>query len=428
VNDPRVLIVGENASLRMGGEATKPFSIFRFLRRAGVDVRLLVHDRCRSELGASFPEELDRIHYVHDTPAQRRLVRLGQPLPDKVDYLTFRSAIQHITQRMQRVMARRLVREHSIDVVHQPVPISPKQVSSIHDVGAPVVIGPMCGGMDYPPAFRHHQGPVSRAVEATARAGAQVLNRVFPGKLRAAALIVANERTRLALPRGTRGRVYGMPESGVELASYPPIDYETRADDGLVRFLYLGRLVDWKMVDLLVDAFAVVARRLPPARLDIVGDGEELAPLRRRRDALKLAERVDLPGWASKAQGLERLRRADVFVMPSLRECGGNALLEAMAVGLPCVTANWGGPGFYVDDTCGIRVEPRGREQYVAGLADAMLRLGGSKDARAAMGTAARRRLAANYFTWESKMRRLMEIYRHVVAGGAGGRNGHVEW
>jgi glycosyltransferase involved in cell wall biosynthesis len=423
------LIVGENASLRMGGEATKPFLIFKFLRRAGVDVRLLVHDRCRSELEEAFPAELDRIHYVHDTAAQRRMIRLGRPLPPKVDYLTFRSAIQHITQRMQRAEARRLVHEHGVDVVHQPVPISPKQVSSIYDVGAPVVIGPMCGGMDYPPAFRHLQGPVSRAIEATARAGAQVLNRVFPGKLRAAALIVANDRTRGALPRGTRGRLYGMPESGVELASYPPIDYATRPDDGVIRFLYLGRLVDWKMVELLVDAFALVAQRLPSARLEIVGDGSELEPLRRRRDALKLADRIELPGWASKPQGLERLRRADVFVLPSLRECGGNALLEAMAVGLPCVVANWGGPGVYVDDTCGLRVEPTGREPYVAGLADAMLKLAASRETRVAMGTAARRRLAAHYFTWESKMRRLMEIYRYVVAGGAGERNGHhVEW
>src|SRR5205085_8494166 len=137
----------------------------------------------------------------------------------------------------------------------------------------PVVIGPMCGGMDYPPGFRYLQGTFERGLESSARAAAQVLNRGFDGKLRAAALIVANERTRMALPRGTRGRIYTMPESGVELAAYPAIDYSTRADDGIVRFLFLGRLVDWKAVDPLVEGFAGVVRRMAGARLEVLGDG-----------------------------------------------------------------------------------------------------------------------------------------------------------
>jgi glycosyltransferase involved in cell wall biosynthesis len=415
-DDPRVLIIAENASLKFGGEATKPFLFFRFFRQREMDVRLLVHGRCRDELAGAFPRDLDRMHFIPDTAAHKLLWKAGRPLPEKVDEQTLGFVRHQLTQVMQRSIARELVRRHDIDVIHEPTPISPKQVSIMYDMGAPVVIGPMCGGMDYPPAFQYMQGWFSRGLERVGRAAAQVFHQALPGKLRAAALIVANDRTRLALPRGTRGRLYDMAESGVELSSYPPIDYAARSTDPTVRFIFLGRLIPLKGIDLLLEAFRDVAKQNEHARLEVLGDGPMLDPLKRRSTQLGLDSRVEFAGWVARATGLERLRAADVFVFPSLRECGGNALLEAMAVGLPTVTINWGGPGKYIDDTCGIRVEPASREAFIAGMAAAMLKLAESRELRLAMGEAARRRLSTAYFTWESKVQRMLEIYREVIA------------
>ena len=413
--EPRVLLVADNASLRFGGEATKPFLLFQFLRRRGLDVRLLVHARRRRELTEAFPGDIDRIHFVSDTAGHKVLCRAGKRIPVRVNELTLGSVAQHVTQFMQRSVAQDLVRRHRIDVVHQPTPISPKQVSVMHGLGAPVVIGPMCGGMGVPPAFEYLQGRLERHLERLTRAAAQVLHEAVPGKLRAAALIVANERTRLALPRGVSGTIYQMPESGVELAAYPPIDYAARPSDGIVRFLFLGRLVDWKGVDLLLDAFAGVVWTGPRATLEILGAGPLLEPLKRRAAQLGIAGRVHFAGWVSKSEGLERLRAADVFVLPSVRECGGNALLEAMAVGLPSIVANWGGPGAYVDDTCGFRIEPSTRSGFIEGLTAAMLKLAASRELRVEMGHAARRRLATGSFTWESKVERMLEIYHATI-------------
>ena len=414
--NPRVLIVAENASLKFGGEATKPYLFFKFFRQRGMDVRLLVHSRCRAELEAAFPQELDRIYFIPDTVGHKLLWQVGKRMPAKVDDQTLGFVRHQITQALQRRIAKDLVAKHDIDVVHEPTPISPKQVSMMFDLGAPVVIGPLCGGMDYPPAFQYMQSAFARNLERAGRAVSQIFHEALPGKLKAGALVVANDRTKLALPRGCRGKLYDMPESGVELKSYPPIDYAARTDDGVVRFVYLGRLVDWKAVDLLIDAFKGVADHHPTARLDVLGDGPELDPVRRRAKELMLPEdRVSFAGWVNKTTGMERLRAADVFVLPSLRECGGNALLEAMAVGLPCIATNWGGPGKYLDETCGIRVEPSTRDGFVAGLTAAMLRLAESPELRRSMGAAARRRLSEHYFTWESKVARMLEIYRDTI-------------
>jgi glycosyltransferase involved in cell wall biosynthesis len=107
---------------------------------------------------------------------------------------------------------------------------------------------------------------------------------------------------------------------------------------------------------------------------------------------------------------------ADVFVLPSLRECGGSAAFEAMALGLPSIVARWGGPGLYVPDDCGIRVEPSSRDAFIAGLAEAMLGLARDPHLRQRMGERAVRYASEGIFNWERKIDRFLEIYREVVA------------
>ncbi len=109
------------------------------------------------------------------------------------------------------------------------------------------------------------------------------------------------------------------------------------------------------------------------------------------------------------------IRECDVFVMPSLRECGGGAILEAMALGKPIVAANWGGPGAYVNETCGILVEPASREAYIDGLADAMVRLAQSDELRARLGEGGRERIHQEYFEWKAKGDRVIGILHEVA-------------
>jgi glycosyltransferase involved in cell wall biosynthesis len=86
-----------------------------------------------------------------------------------------------------------------------------------------------------------------------------------------------------------------------------------------------------------------------------------------------------------------------------------------MAVGLPSVVTNWGGPGAYTDDTCAIRVDPTSRDAFIASLTSAMLKLAADADLRTRMGAAARHRLMTHYFEWESKADRMLEIYRETI-------------
>src|SRR5688500_10345074 len=202
LRDLKILIVAEDASLKFGGEATKPVLFFDLYRKRGLDVRMLVHERCKDDLLALFPRDTDRLYFTPDSVTQKVLCHAIGRLPRTASEQTLGFVSHQIAEARQRQRARELVREFGIAVVHEPTPISPKQTSMMYDLGAPVVIGPMCGGMDYPPAFQYMQSGFARNLERAGRGVAQVFHAISPGKLQAAALIVANDRTRLALPRG----------------------------------------------------------------------------------------------------------------------------------------------------------------------------------------------------------------------------------
>ena len=415
----RVVIAAEHASARFGGEAALPLHYFRVLERRGIPVWLVTHARTRDELQALYPGS-DRIAYVEDTIWHRFLWRLGMKLPPVLSQVTTGFLSRLSTQLAQRRIVRRLVRAHGISIVHQPMPVSPKEPSLLHGFGVPVVIGPMNGGMDYAPAFRRQRGRIDRIVLRAGRSAAAAMNRLMPGKRRAAMLLVANRRTRDALPSGVCDRVLEIVENGVDLTLWH--DRRAGAPAGphaITTFAFMGRLVDWKAVDLLLRAFAA-ARQQAPMRLWILGDGGERASLEALTRELGLmdtgteAGSVSFAGWLPQAACAQRLAEADALVLPSLLECGGAVVLEAMSMGEPVIATAWGGPMDYLDASCGVLVPPTSPEAMVDGFASAMVELARSPEARARMGAHAVDKVRRD-FDWEKKVDRVLAVYRDAI-------------
>ncbi len=115
--------------------------------------------------------------------------------------------------------------------------------------------------------------------------------------------------------------------------------------------LALGRLARNKGYDLLVDAFALVAARLPETRLHLAVGGTELNPneqkildeLKAQVAALGLSDRVRFSGFVADADLADHYRAADVFVLSSRYEPFGMTAIEAMACGTPTVITTHGG-------------------------------------------------------------------------------------
>jgi glycosyltransferase involved in cell wall biosynthesis len=416
-SDLRILIVAEHASARFGGEAILPVHYFRVLRGRGVDVRMVVHARTREELARLFPADLERITFIPDSWLNVLLWRLEQllPLPSKVKLFTLGWLSRLHTQRRARRAARALIRRHGIQVVHQPIPVSPREPSILHGLGVPVVIGPMNGGMSFPPGFwtggdasAPGAGPLLRA----ARRLSGLLHVLMPGKRRAQLLLVANERTRRSLPPGVRGRVVELVENGVDLKLWQAREPVDRAGEP-VRFVFSGRLVSLKAVDLLIRAVER-ARREVPLTLDVVGDGPERGHLEEVARSAGQEGAVRFHGWLEQPAAARVIREADALVLPSLHECGGAVVLEAMATGLPVIATDWGGPADYVDPSCGILVPARTPEQFVGALAEALLRLAHAPELRRSMGRAGREKVCRE-FDWERKGDRILQLLEGVA-------------
>ena len=412
----KVCILGNNASLKFGGEGVICWYFFKYLRERGVDAHLVVHGRTRLELLDGFPADQDRIHTIPDSPLDRYLHRLGWRLGGKIDAQTLGILRHYLTQLRQRRVIRELIRQGKVNLLHEVVPIAPKQISAMYGLGIPVVMGPLSGGMTFPPAFSFMESRAARIVERVGRAMSHLLQLLIPGRRRAQALIIANEQTRKALPWGTRGTLYYMPETGVDLHVWD--GGRTPMNDNQIRFVYLGRLSDWKGVTFLVEAFALVAPKAPGAHLHIIGDGEERAALEAQTDRLHLRDRITFHGYLLPHQSAPLLRQADAMVLPSLHESGGIVVLEAMAIGIPVIATQWGGPAVHVTDDTGIRVAPTTRQAFVQGLADAMLRVAASPDLRQRMGDAGRRRIKEACYDWGGRIDRVLQIYAQTRAAG----------
>jgi L-malate glycosyltransferase len=121
--------------------------------------------------------------------------------------------------------------------------------------------------------------------------------------------------------------------NGVDLPADP--DAGKRADR-VRRFLYLGRVSRNAQRDVptLISAFARLAATCPDVELAIVGGGDLLEETRRQAQSCAARDRIQLPGFDRPEKWLTW---ADCFVLPSRREGLSNALLEAMAAGLPCI-------------------------------------------------------------------------------------------
>ena len=408
----RVCIVAENASTRMGGEAILPFHYFRLLRRRGVDAWLVVHERGRAELEQHFPHQLERIRFVADRPLQKLFFRAGKLLPRRVAEATFGLANQMLTQSAQRSVVRSLVTGHT--VVHQPIPVSPRFPSLLGAEGAPLIIGPLNGGMEYPPAFRRAEPALSRAAIALGRSWSHAINALLPGKRRAAVVLVANERTRAALPGGLRGRVLTVPENAVVLDQWRPQPDSPQHQPPASRFLFMGRLVDWKALDIVLEAL----KQVPAASLDVIGDGPMLEPWRTFAQSHGVQARVRFLGWRTQPECALSLSESLALVLPSIYECGGAVVLEAMAMSRPVIATAWGGPLEYLDPCCGILVEPRSREALVEGFANAMRTLIESPALCRSLGSAGREKVEQHY-DWERRIDAMLTLYQSVLPGAA---------
>jgi glycosyltransferase involved in cell wall biosynthesis len=299
------------------------------------------------------------------------------------------------------------VRAGDFDIVHAIPPILPrypvKLVRACEQV--PFVLGPVNGGIPFPKGFE--------TVAKREFDGFRLLRkavRFLPGYTatyrQANAVLCGSQHVLVQLQTGLGvdpARLQLMSENGI---SEHFLFARSVGERGTLRCLYVGRLVPFKQVDVVIEAL----HELPlDVSLTIVGQGPEEERLRQLTTRLGLEAKVRFCGWVKVHETRDYYSDADLFCTASIREFGGAVVLEAMACSLPCLVTDYGGIAEYVDDACGVKILPTSREQMVQDFRQQISRLARDRTLLQKMSRAAFER--AKQYTWRAKGQHLIALY-----------------
>jgi glycosyltransferase involved in cell wall biosynthesis len=312
-----------------------------------------------------------------------------------------------------RLLRRRVTSGSRWDVIHAVTPVTTVAATRLYKLGAPLVVGPLNNGISTPPGFsailRHESfwlvplrnlGGIMGWIAGTARNSEVILT--------------ASNATVACLPVRYRSRCVSMLENSVDLELFssspwpPPPSRSTP-----LRILFVGRLVPFKALGLLLEAIARVRDQIL-VQLEVIGDGPMASDWRNRAKQLGITGLVNFQGSRGLAEVAAAMRSAHVLCLPSVRESGGAVLLEAMASARPVIAVAFGGPAEIVDASVGHAIPPSGVEGVITGLMRALRDIVDNPDAWRRRGEEGRRRAEAR-FSWDANVGRAMDIYRSVL-------------
>ena len=300
------------------------------------------------------------------------------------------------------------------DVVHVVTPVSSVAPTRLYELGLPLIVGPLNSGIGTPAGFPEFMREDSAWLYPIRRLG-RVLDSAIGSTRHTTTLLTATQATVESIPPKHRARCIAMLENGVDLQRFHPAPWPAppSADEPL-RVLFVGRLVPFKGIPMLLDAVAQVQTEFPVS-VTIAGTGPMLDEWKQYAAAAGLNAAVSFLGNCSLDEVADQMRAAHLFCLPSVRESGGAVLLEAMAAARPVVAVSFGGPAEIVDDTVGRGLAPHGTASVTAALADTLRDVVRNPDAWRQRGTAGRERAAARY-DWDAKVETATQLYQQVVS------------
>jgi len=205
------------------------------------------------------------------------------------------------------------------------------------------------------------------------------------------------------VPNGVDTRRFKPSESGEKIKRQIGLDSK-------LCVLFVGRLIPRKGLTFLVEAAAQIVKEHRQTVFLIAGDGPLKQHLRSDLEKRNLAGNFVFLGDVNESALPAVYNCADVFVLPSIQEGQGIALLEAQATAKPVVAFDVGGVREAVSDKeTGLLMKPNSSD-----LADAVMKLLGSFSLREQMGSKGRKFVVDN-FSWDVCAQKMLNVYREAV-------------
>jgi glycosyltransferase involved in cell wall biosynthesis len=305
---------------------------------------------------------------------------------------------------------RSAIQTGAYDLIHRVTPMTPAIPSPIaRKSPVPFVLGPLNGNLPWPEFYsaeRHREKEwLSRF-----RSAYKLLPYRMSTLRRSSAILAAFDHTVRDIAPQFLDKVINFPEVGIDpdLFRLAP-----RQPSERVTVLFAGRLVPYKLPEAVVRAFAA-SPILRKHRLVVVGDGPEREKLESLSEQHALGNCVEILGRRKQSEVGELMQRSHIFAFPSIRELGAGVVVEAMACGMACVAVDYGGPATLLADGRGVLVPVGPLDSIVENFKTALESLVSDQGRIKALGARAHSH-ALDYYSWDRKARKTVEIYDWVT-------------
>ena len=258
-----------------------------------------------------------------------------------------------------------LHRRSAFDLVHHITYASFRPASPAWHLGIPFVWGPIGGGEDFPLAFLGELSLATASYELLRLSHNTLLCRSHALKAcvrNAHHIFVCNQETErmLTVLRGSSQGITQLPvtylgDDRINALALPERNY---VSEKMVCFAG-GSLEGRKGIALALRAIARAVAAGVDLMFRIGGVGPEKPKLESLVKSLGLVDRVEFVGYLRGEDYFHALRRAHIYLMPSLRDSTGITLMEAMAAGCVPIVADLGGPSQLVGSDRGIKIAAR---------------------------------------------------------------------
>lgn len=313
--------------------------------------------------------------------------------------------------------ARSLHKKVHFDIVHHISIADFRVIGLLWKLGVPYIFGPVGGGQETPESLQEYIAKYKKKeiVRSFLNKFALSMHLYKKGIQHASAVFVSNDETIALMQKflGTERKLTQMCELGIDsetLHKRADLVHEKRET---VHLLVSGRLMYRKGIELLLDACQSIHTDVPFV-IDVYGSGHQQEDVKQQIRDRKLENRVILHGKVPFAEMPGIYESADIFVLPSLRETTGTAVVEAMSSKLPVVALNQNGVKYLVGDQAGLLVDIGNKQETVERFAKALQKLIEDYPLRVKLGNQGFAVLQSKY-TWEAKAKEMLDIYNAIL-------------
>lgn len=215
-------------------------------------------------------------------------------------------------------------------------------------------------------------------------------------------ILVRTNDSLKCIPQKYQNKCSVIIETGVSIEECKELNKEILKKENKYDFVFIGRLVPFKMIDIAIRAFSNVSKEYNNISFHIVGDGPCNDEVKKLIKNLGMQEHITLHGALDRKATLNILASSEIFLFPSAREGGAWVLFEAMMCNKPIICFDTSGMNIIVTNETGIKIPVNSYEKSVELFTSAMKELLNNPEIARKKGLNGYQRVITE-FEWESK-------------------------